>query len=313
MKISFVIPCYNTGTIINQVLDEIEESMKERASYDYEIILVNDASPKPETLTLLKTVVQQRKNVLLVDLAKNSGQPNAIIAGCRFATGDYIMTSDDDGQTQLDKVGQFVDKIQDGYDVVCAKYTARVQKSLFRRLGSSINRRMADILIPRPANIYMSTIFMAKKFVIDEVIKYDQPYAYISGLILRVTQNIGNIDMEQRSREMGESGYTIRKLLSLWLNGFTAFSIKPLRVADLLGVLFAILGFVSALVTIIRKLIYTDISVGWSSIISIMLFSSGLTLLVLGLIGEYIGRIYMCINKTPQSIVRETFRSEDLD
>lgn len=310
MKISFIIPCYNTGDIIFTIVEEIEKLKSEDVFKDYEIILVNDSSPDQNTLERLKKVVYDRQHVKLIDLAKNSGQPNAILAGCRYATGDYIMTSDDDGQTRLDLVGDFLEKMKDGYDVVCAKYTSRVQKSMLRRLGSAINRKMADILIPRPKDIYLSTIFLAKRFVIDEIIKYNQPYAYISGLILRVTQNIGNVEMDQRARNQGKSGYTFKKLLSLWLNGFTAFSIKPLRIADLIGFAFAIGGFVLAFITVIRKLLYVDLYVGWSSLIAVILVASGTILLVLGLIGEYIGRIYMCINGTPQFVIRELYNSK---
>lgn len=311
MKISFIIPCYNTTNVINKILTDIEKAMSRRVEDEYEVILVNDASPNQNTLKILKDVVKERKHIILLNLAKNSGQPNAILAGCRYASGDYIMTSDDDGQTQLDKLDEFMQKIHEGFDVVCAKYTNRIQPSVFRRIGSGINRMMSNILIERPKDVYISTIFLAKRFVIDEIVKYDQPYGYLGGLILRVTQNIGNIEMEQRARDSGKSGYTFKKLLGLWLNGFTAFSIRPLRIADLMGFVFSLCGFIVALITIIRKLVLVDVSVGWSSLISVVLISAGLNLLVLGLVGEYIGRIYMCINKTPQSVVREIYYSEE--
>lgn len=311
MKISFVIPCYNTGKIIYEIIDEIEQYMKNRSDGFYEIILVNDASPLKETLDILKDVVNKRKNIILVDLVKNSGQPNAIIAGCRIASGDYIMTSDDDGQTPLSALDSFFEKLNEGYDVVCARYTVRERKSVFRAFGSIINKKMSDFLIPRPDNLYMSTIFLARKYVIDEVIKYDQPYAYISGLLLRVTQNIANVDVKQKKRNEGKSGYTVKKLVSLWLNGFTAFSIKPLRLADIIGGIFALSGMVMAIVTVIRRIMYNDIIQGWSSLMAMMLVSSGLTLVVLGIIGEYIGRIYMCINKTPQSVIKAIYKSKE--
>ena len=157
----------------------------------------------------------------------------------------------------------------------------------------------------------MSTIFMAKRFVVENMIQYDQPYAYISGLILRITQNVGNVEMEQRDRAEGESGYTIKKLLALWLNGFTAFSIKPLRVADLIGGVTAFIGVIIAIITIIRKLLDSSIQAGWSSMIAVVLITSGLHLLLLGIVGEYVGRCYMCINKTPQYVVRKVYKKKD--
>ena len=156
----------------------------------------------------------------------------------------------------------------------------------------------------------MASFFMAKRYIIDEMIRYQQPYPYIAGLILRTTQNIGNLDMEQRERNSGSSGYNLGKLLKLWINGFTAFSIKPLRIAASLGVGFGVAGFVLAIITIIRKLLIANIQVGWSSLISVNLIVGGIILIFMGLIGEYIGRIYMCINETPQDVVKEVVQYE---
>ena len=215
------------------------------------------------------------------------------------------MTSDDDGQTPIDRVFDFYDELQKGYDVVCARYTERNQPSFFRRMGSAMNRMMSDFLIEKPKDVYMAAVFMAKRFVIDEMTRYRHPYPYISGLLLRTTQNIGNVDVEQRSRVSGESGYTLAKLLRLWLNGFTAFSIKPLRVASITGFILALIGFATAIGTAIRKILVPTIAAGWSSMIAVLLLVGGLILIFLGLIGEYIGRIYMCINETPQFLIKD--------
>ena len=312
-KISFVIPCYNTTYAIRSVLEEIAVSMEKlkKKGYSYEVILVNDSSPNPGTLSLLKEVVDKSSaDITLVNLAMNVGQPNAILAGCRVATGDYIMTSDDDGQTPMDQVEQFVAAMEKGYDVVCAKYTKRTQKSVVRKLGSKLNNMMSSMLIRRPEGVEMTTIFLAKRFVVDEITKYDQPYAYLSGLILRTTQNIANVEIEQRKRIEGTSGYSFKKLLRLWLNGATAFSIVPLRIADGIGVGVALAGFVMAVVTVIRKILFVDYQPGWSSIISVLLILFGINLLVLGMIGDFIGRIYLSINKTPQSVVREIYKNK---
>ncbi|MCD8155616.1 MAG: glycosyltransferase [Clostridiales bacterium] len=304
MKISFVIPCYNSSKNIEGVLDEIRNTMNKHRETEYEVVLVNDCSPDG-TAAVIKELARKDDHILAVDLAKNVGQPNALLAGLHFVTGDYIMTSDDDGQTPVGRVFDFLAEMEKGYDVVCARYTERNQPSFFRRIGSALNRRMSDWLIEKPEGTYMAAFFMAKRFVTDEMIKYQRPYPYISGLILRVTQNVGNLDVEQRARQSGSSGYTIKKLLQLWLNGFTAFSIKPLRVATVTGMALALLGFVTALVTVVRKLVIPGIQVGWSSLMAVNLFIGGLILVFMGMIGEYIGRIYMCINETPQYVVKE--------
>ena len=149
-----------------------------------------------------------------------------------------------------------------------------------------------------------------KRFVVDEIIKYDHSYTYIAGLVLRATRNIGYVPIEQRERYEGKSGYSLKGLISLWLNGFTAFSVKPLEIGSFLGGFFAFVGFVVAIVTIIRKIIIPDIQAGWSSIISTILIIGGFIMLMLGLIGEYIGRIYICINNAPQFVIKEIIKSE---
>ena len=276
MKISFVIPCYNSEKNIHGVLEEIRNAMSGRPEVEYEVVLVNDCS-KDRTADIIKEIAHEDPHVIAVDLAKNAGQPNALLAGFNHVSGDYIMTSDDDGQTPVGRVFDFLDEINKGYDVVCARYTERKQQSLF----------------------------MARRYIIDEMIKYKQPYPYIAGLILRTTQNIGNIDMEQRERSSGSSGYSISKLLKLWVNGFTAFSIKPLRISAGLGAVMGASGALLAFITGLRKLIVPE---GKSSsfLISVNLTVGGLILLFMGMVGEYIGRIYMCINETPQYVVKET-------
>ena len=309
MKSSFVIPCYNSSNNIRGVLNEIRDAMGERQEVAYEIVLVNDCS-KDNTADVIKKFAREDKHVIAIDLAKNAGQPNALLAGFNHVSGDYIMTSDDDGQTPVGRVFDFLAEINKGYDVVCARYTERNQPSLFRRMGTRLNTKMSDWLIEKPKGTYMASFFMAKRYIIDEMIRYQQPYPYIAGLILRTTQNIGNLDMEQRERNSGSSGYNLGKLLKLWINGFTAFSIKPLRIAASLGVGFGVAGFVLAIITIIRKLLIANIQVGWSSLISVNLIVGGIILIFMGLIGEYIGRIYMCINETPQYVVKEVVQYE---
>lgn len=305
MKLSFVIPCYNSSKNIHRVITEIQKTVVQREKFDYEVILVNDYS-KDDTAKVIKELALNNPRIKAIDLAKNSGQPSAILAGFRFVTGDYIITADDDGQTPICQIYEFVDKLEEGnYDVVCAKYMERKQTTLFRRMGTRLNEIMSDWLIKKPKGVYMSVFLCARPFVIKEVLKYRHSYPYLAGLILRTTQNIGNVESVQRERNEGASNYTFKRLFFLWLNGFTAFSIKPLRVSVLFGVGFSGCGFIMALILIIRKLLLVNIQIGWSSLISAMLIIGGIILLFLGMIGEYIGRIYMCINEAPQYVIRE--------
>lgn len=309
MKISFVIPCYNSEKNIEKVVEEIISVVLQRDNYDYEFILVNDFS-KDATEATIKKLSDKNSTIISISLARNFGQPNAILAGFQFATGDYIVVSDDDGQTPIDTLYSLIDELEKGkYDVVCGKYIDREQPSLFRRFGSKLNEKMSNWLIKKPENIYMSAYLVARPFVIKEIMKYKNPYPYISGLILRVTQNIGNVEVKQRGRKSGNSGYTFSKLLKLWINGFTAFSLKPLRISVLIGILFSFSGFIFGLITMIRKILNVNIQAGWSSIICINLIIGGVILLFLGMIGEYIGRIYMCINEQPQYVIKDVYQT----
>lgn len=170
---------------------------------------------------------------------------------------------------------------------------------------------MAEYLIGKPKELYVSSYFAAKRFVIDEVIGYENPYPYVIGLILRTTKNIENVTVDHREREEGTSGYTLKKLLALWFNGFTAFSVKPLRVATLVGMLFAAAGFLYLIYTIINKIVNPNVPMGWSSMMSVLLVVGGCILFMLGLIGEYIGRIYISLNNSPQYVVKKVVTGEE--
>ncbi len=307
MKISFVIPCYNSENNIASVLDEIRQAMAERPDVDYEVIMVNDCS-KDRTAEVIGEIARRDSHMVLVDLAGNVGQANAILCGLNYVTGDYVMTSDDDGQTPVGRVFDFLKELEKGYDVVCARYVERDRPSGLRGLGSALNRAMSDWLIEKPRGTYMAAVFMARRFVTDEMIRYRLPYSYISGLILRITKNVGNLDVKQRRRKSGSSGYNFSRLLALWMNGFTAFSVKPLRVSAGTGCILALLSVVSLLITFIANIVSPEISIMGALILEAVFFTCGLQLLFLGLAGEYIGRIYMCINQAPQYVVKEIVR-----
>ncbi len=310
IELSIVIPCYCASNNIRSVIEEIDKTLKNRKIV-YEVILVNDASPD-DTYDVISRLTEERTNIVSIDLAKNSGQHAALMAGFQYAKGNIVATFEDDGQSEAELLTVMLDKMEEGYDIVTPHYIKRVQPSLFRRFGSKCERFMEDWLIEKPNGVYVSIYFMARKFVIEELCKYDQPYPYISGLILRSTSHIASVEGGvQKGRIGGNSGYNLKKLFSLWVNGFTAFSIKPLRISIVIGALFAVLGIIGCIVVVIKKIYGYGVMLGWSSVIAIMLFMFGIVLIVLGMIGEYVGRSYMCINKTPQYLIRKVVRSEE--
>lgn len=302
--LSFVIPCYRSQKTIGNVVKEIQDTMKQmEKDYRYEIILVNDGSPDETGKTILH-IARSTPNVKALDLAKNFGQHAAIMAGLHQVKGEYIVCLDDDGQTPADEVGKLLEKIDEGYDVVYASYDHK-QHNKFRNIGSYLNGVMLHTMLGKPKELYTSSYFAARRFIVDEMLRYEHSYPYVMGLVLRTTRNICNVPVHHRNREVGESGYSIGKLLGLWLNGFTSFSIKPLRIAMYAGVFSAVCGFGYFVYILVRYFTAHSAPIGWSSTIAINLLLGGMILIVLGLIGEYVGRIFMCTNATPQYVIRE--------
>lgn len=309
--VSFVIPCYRSAQTIGRVVDEIDTTMKELSGYAYEIVLVNDASPD-DTFDVIRGMCAKRRDVCGVNLARNFGQHAALMAGFRHVRGDVVVCLDDDGQTPADEVGKLLAKLEEGYDVVYAKYVHK-QHSLFRNFGSKVNELMTRAMLGKPKELYISSYFAMRRFVAQELVRYENPYPYVIGLVLRSTKKIANVEVTHREREIGTSGYTVGKLLGLWFNGFTAFSVKPLRIATVIGVISACGGFLYGIYTVVKKFLNPAVPVGFSALMAAIVFFCGLILLMLGIIGEYIGRIYISLNNSPQYVVRECVDERDAE
>ncbi len=305
MKISIVIPCYASAKFLRKTVGEIREKMESMAQYQYEVILVNDCSPD-STFEVIRSLAEEDGHITGINLAKNFGQHAALMAGFQYVTGDIVVCMDDDGQTPAEELHKLLDAISDDCDVVYARYKTK-KHAWYRNLGSKINSLMTEWMLGKPRDLYISSYFAAKRYIVDEMKKYSHAFPYVIGLVLRTTKNIRNVDVNHRDREIGESGYSLKKLFALWLNGFTAFSIMPLRLADLMGAICAGGGFLFMVYVVIRRILYGDSGVmGWSSLISVVLFIGGIMMCILGIIGEYIGRIYLCINHAPQYVIKET-------
>ena len=273
--------------------------------YGYEIVLVNDCSPDG-TFSVIRKLCQENDNIVGIDLARNFGQHSALMAGFHYVKGDVIVCLDDDGQTPADEADRLLMGIEKGADVVYARY-GKKHHSGFRNWGSHVNELMTRVMLGKPKDLYLSSYFAAKRFVVDEMLRYEFAYPYVIGLVLRTTKNIINVDVEHRDRQAGVSGYTIGKLLNLWFNGFTAFSVKPLRIATVTGAGCAFLGFAYGIYTIIKKIFINppDLVTGFSALMSVLVFMGGMMMLMLGLLGEYMGRMYISMNNSPQFVIRE--------
>ena len=302
LRVSIVVPVYCGAPTVPELVARLSETL--RAHYDLEIVLVDDGSPD-NSAQVCRELAASHPWVRVVLLSRNFSEHNAVMAGLRHTSGEYVVIMDDDLQNPPGETTKLIDELKKGFDVVYSRYEAK-RHNWFRNLGSRFNDRVANVMLHKPKDLYLCSFKAMNRFVVNEVIKYDGPFPYIDGLILRTTRNIGVATVEHLAREVGQSNYTLRKLIRLWVNMFTSFSILPLRVASLLGLLVAGVGVVAAIWFAVERMFNPNLPVGWASVgVSIMLLS-GVQLFALGMLGEYLGRMFLKIGGEPQFVVRET-------
>ena len=309
MILSIVIPVYNSEEILDELINQITSEIRKKINLfeDYEIILVNDKS-EDNSWKKIEEIATNQKNVIGINLSKNFGQHNALMAGIKNSRGDFLITMDDDLQHPPNYIIEIINKLNQGFDVCYTKYENN-KYSFFKKLGSAINDKVANIVLDKPKNIYLSSYRGIKRNVINELKKFDGPYVYLDGVILNVTSNIGSINIKHNKRLKGNSGYSFKKLFSLWLKVFTNSSIFPLRMASVTGFIVTIISLFFAVLLIIFKIRNPEIPQGWTSVATFIFFFSGVQLLALGIIGEYIGRIFINLNQKPQYIIKEQIRN----
>lgn len=302
MLLSIVIPCYNSAGTIRKVVELSMDVVKQIEDLDCEFVLVNDFS-RDGTRDAIWRLAKDYPNVKGISLAKNFGQHNAIMAGLHEAGGDYVMGMDDDLQTHPSQIPAFIEKMREGYDVVFGVFKKRkfnFVKNLMSKIASFIMWHMVD----RPKGLEASNFWCCSKYVRDELVKYDGYNLYLQILFYRTTGNIANIEIEHFSREEGTSNYNFRKSLKLFMT-FLNYTVVPLRMATIMGSLLSATGFIATVVVFVRKLLDPEITIGWSSLMCVIMLLFGFAFLILGIIGEYIGKLILNINKTPQYVVRE--------
>ena len=308
MKLSIVIPVYNSEHTIKELVEKLIENIK---NFNLEIILVNDGSKDNSHNICVNLHKKFPETVKYYQLAKNFGEHNAVMAGLHNMTGDYVIIMDDDFQNPISEVKKLAGfAFSNNYDVIYTKYNQK-KHSFFRNLGSNFANLIATWLLKKPQNLYLSSFKAINKFIVEQVIKYDLPFPYIDGLILRTTSNIGICKVEHAERKNGRSQYSFAKLISLWLNLFTNFSIKPLRIATFLGFFFSIISFLMTISAVIMKLYEPNLPLGYASLLASISFIGGIQLLAIGLLGEYLGRTFLSINKLPQFVIRQKFETDE--
>lgn len=310
MLYSVIIPCYRSDQTIEHVVNQTREELKRLNRGETEFVLVNDCSPDGgKTIRKLIEMAHTNADVKVIDLASNSGQHNALMAALRYAEGDVIIGMDDDGQTHPSQLSKLLDALDQGYDLVYGYYPEK-KHSWFRNLGSHFNDLTVNLMIKKPKDVHTSSYFVVRKFIRDHAIEYTGSYTYLLGLFMRCTQNIASVPVQHFEREVGESGYTLKQLIRLW-SSIIGFSVIPLRVASITGFFFAGIGLLAALAVLIRKFIDPHVSMGWPSIMCAIFFFFGLNFMFLGMIGEYLGRMFLGMNKEPQYVIKAVYNAEE--
>ena len=310
MLYSIIIPCYKSVHTIRQVVEMTAEKMQEMGKTPFEFVLVDDCSPDGgDTICELRALADEYPFVNVVELAQNSGQHNAVMAGLNYAEGDVLMAMDDDMQTHPSQLPLLFETFDQGYDIVYGYYPEK-HHSLFRNFGSWLNYISVRILIGKPKELKTSSFWIIRKFVRDYVIQYQSHYTHLQGLFLRTTRNIASVPVKHFDRAYGSSGYTLSKLIALWSN-IMGYSIVPLRIATRVGAFISILSILGAAAIVLKKIFAPTSAVGWYSLIVSIFFLSGLIMLFLGLIGEYLGRMFQGMTRDPQFVVRQFYQGRD--
>jgi undecaprenyl-phosphate 4-deoxy-4-formamido-L-arabinose transferase len=301
-ELSFVIPVYNGSRTVGAVVERIHDSYRD---LDFEVVLVNDGSQDDSERVCRDLHRRWPETVVFAHLARNFGEHNAVLAGMSLSRGAYVAVLDDDGQNPPEEVRRLYERIREGgFDVVYGRYASK-RHGFLRNLGSRFNDRVANWMLGKPRELYLSSFKILDRFLVRQITRYEGAFPYIDGLILRTTRNVGQVDVEHRERTTAASNYDLRRLFLLWLNMFLNFSITPLRLSALLGVVTSLASVLLLVAIVIDKLyVNPEVTVGLPTVLVVVVFFAGVQLMILGMVGEYLGRLFLDHSKSPQFVVR---------
>lgn len=305
--ISIVIPCYNEEEVINETYSRLSDVMKSIEKYQYELVFVNDGS-RDQTLTKLKAISEKDGNVRILSFSRNFGHQVAVTAGIDHAEGNAVVLIDADLQDPPELILEFIEQWEKGYEVVYAVRRKREGETWFKKMTANLFyrtlRNMTDINIPLDTGDFR---LMDRK-VTDVLKSIKEHHRFIRGLVSWVGFKQIGVEYDRHERFAGETKYPLSKMIKFSLDAITSFSFVPLKIASYLGVISATMGLLGIPVALYLRLM-TDITLpGWTSLMIVTSFLGGVQLFILGIIGEYLGRVYDETRSRPLYIISENIQ-----
>lgn len=298
---SLIVPIYRSEETIHRLVTRLEGL---NYPAPWQVIFVDDGSPDDSFTVLQKRLQHSSLAALLIRHTRNFGEHQAVMTGYRHAEGEYFINIDDDLQNPPEEGLRLLEHAKSHeLDVVYGNYIVK-KHNLFRNLGSAFANHTARLLLDLPDSFYLSSFRCISRLIGEKITLVQSPYVYIDGLLSQATNRIGSLNVMHDSRDSGTSNYNLRRLVRLWLVILTSFSLMPLRMASIVGIGAAAAGAMSLIYILISSALGKVEVAGWSSVISSILFFGGIQCLLLGLLGEYIGRIYLTVYGKPQAHIR---------
>jgi glycosyltransferase involved in cell wall biosynthesis len=301
-RLSVVVPVYNSSDILVSLHQRLTTVLAALCD-DYELVLVDDDSPDG-SWRVLQRLADEDARVVAVRLRKNAGYDNALLAGLRQARHELVVIMDDDLQHAPEDIPALLGKLSAGYDVVYAHF-GRKRQTAFKNLGSWLNGKLAEIVLAKPRGLYLSPFKILRREIVSEIVRYTGPYPYVDGFILRATSSITQVDVVHHARASGHGHHGLIRSMRILLNFMTTFSLLPLRIATIGGLVLSLLAAATGLALVVANLFFgfgLD-ATGWTSIMLVGIVLGAAQLMAIGIVGEYVGRAYLNLSARPQYVV----------
>lgn len=303
---SIVIPVYNSAGMLEQLIAELQSELQGRS---YEVVLVNDGSPD-NSWDVLQKLAAEHSHLTVIDLIRNYGQHSAMFCGFQHARGRYVITMDDDLQNPPSQVPLLIDKVEEGFDVVFGRFHQK-QHGLLRKLGSRIVGWLNRKLFGKPADLVLSNFRIIRREIVDAICETRTAFPYIPGMLLLTGRSFGNVDVEHHPRRSGSSGYGVAAIASLVWRIIFNYSALPLRWACFTGIAVSVVSFLIGLFFLVKALLVGTVSPGFPTLVCLLAFCNGVTLLVLSLLSEYIVRVVNEVSGIPAFRIRSSIQTSD--